>query len=89
MGPWWGGDHEELVEAVGAEDGGDGAGHGGEGVADEDAFVDVELVKNSEQVVGVALERGVALEVEVVGVGRAGAHVVVQDDLVPVDQVGD
>lgn len=88
VAPWGGGDHDELVEAVGAEDGGDGAGHGGEGVADEDAFVDAELVEDGEQVVGEALEGSVAVEVEVVGVGGAGAHVVVDDDLVAVHQVG-
>lgn len=77
------------MEAVGAKDGGDGAGHGGEGVADVDAFVDVELVENSEQVISIALESGVAIEVEVVGVGCAGTHVVVHDDLILVDQVGE
>lgn len=87
--PWGSGEHDELVEAVGAEDGGDGSGHGGERMADVDALFDVEVVEDGEQVIGEALEARVAFEVEVVGVGRAGAHVVVHDHPVAVDQVRD
>lgn len=58
-------------------------------MADEDARPDPKLLQNGEEVVGVALEGGVALEVEVFGVCRSGAHVVVHDDSVVVDEVGD
>ena len=42
--PWGGGQHDELVKQIGAENGSDGAGHGGERVADVDAFLDSELL---------------------------------------------
>ena len=87
--PGRGGDHDEIGEEVGTGDSGDGADHGGAGVADEDAWLDVELLENGEEVVGVAFEGGVALEVEVFGVSGSGAHVVVQNDAVVVDKVGD
>ncbi|KAM1127709.1 hypothetical protein ACFX2I_037641 [Malus domestica] len=73
----------------GSGDSSDDADHGGGRMADEDAWLDVELLKNGEKVVGVAIEGGVALEVEVFRVVGSGAHVVVQNDAVVMDKVGD
>lgn len=77
------------MEQIWAKDGGDGAGHRGQRVADEDTFLNVEFLQNREQIVGVALESGVAVEIEVVGIGGAGAHVVVEYDSVLIDEVWD
>ena len=88
-GPGRSGDHDDFGEEIRASDGGNGPDDGGDRVGDEDAGVDVELLEESEDVVGVALEGCLAVEVEVVGVGGAGAHVVEEDDAVVVDKVGD
>lgn len=49
----------------------------------------MELLKDCEEVIGEALEGGVTVKIEVVGVGGAGADVVVQHDTVVVDKVRD
>jgi hypothetical protein len=56
-------------------------------VADVDAGLDAELLEDGEEVERVALERGVAGEVEVVRVGGAGAHGVEEHDAVVGDEV--
>jgi hypothetical protein len=56
-------------------------------VADVDAGADAELLEDGEEVERVALERGVAGEVEVVRVGGAGAHGVEEHDAVVGDEV--
>jgi hypothetical protein len=56
-------------------------------VADVDAALDGELLEDGEEVERVALERGVAREVEVVRVGGSGAHGVEEHDAVVGDEV--
>ncbi|KAM1087069.1 hypothetical protein ACFX2H_012582 [Malus domestica] len=73
----------------GSGDCSDDADHGGGGMADEDTWLDVELLKNGEKVVGVAFEGRVALEVEIFRVGGSSAHVVIHNDAVVVDKMGD
>jgi len=58
-------------------------------VADVDAGLDAELLEDGEEVERVALERGVAGEVEVVRVGGPGAHGVEEHDAVVGDEVRD
>ena len=85
--PGRGGKEHELGEEVGPGDGGEHADDGRDGVADVDAGGDSELLEDGEEVERVSLERGVAGEVEVVRVGRAGAHGVEEDDAVVGDEV--
>jgi hypothetical protein len=87
--PWRCGDGDDFGEDFGAFQGGEAADHAGDGVADEDARLDLELVQDGEEVVGVAVEGGVAREVEVLGVGGAGAHVVEENYAVILDEVRD
>ena len=56
-------------------------------MADVDAGLDAELLEDGEEVERVALERGVAGEVEVVRVGGPGAHGVEEHDAVVGDEV--
>lgn len=56
-------------------------------MADVDAGLDAELLEDGEEVERVALERGVAGEVEVVRVGGAGAHGVEEHDTVVGEEV--
>ncbi|KAK3019980.1 hypothetical protein RJ639_003328 [Escallonia herrerae] len=60
---------------------------GGDGVSDEDAGLDPKLLQNGDHVVGVAFQSSVPVKVKVVGVGGAGAHVIVKYDPVVVDEV--
>lgn len=67
---------------MGTANGGEDADHGGDGVADEGAAVDVERIEDGDEVVDEGVESGVAGEIEVVGVDTAGANEVVEDDSV-------
>ena len=60
--PWGCGQKDEFLEDFGAFNGSQAANHAGDGVADVDAAVNVELVQDGQQVVGVGVERGVAVE---------------------------
>jgi hypothetical protein len=81
------GEQHEFAEEVGPGDGGERADDGGDGVADVDAGLDAELLEDGEEVERVALERGVAGEVEVVRVGGPRAHGVEEHDAVVGDEV--
>lgn len=81
-------DEDELGEEFGPANGGEDPGHGGDGVADVEAAIDVEGVEDGEEVVDEGVEGRVSPEIEVIGVDAAGADEVVEDDAVAGGEVG-
>ena len=73
-------DEHERCEQLRPLDGGEHADHRADGVPDEDHVPEPELVADLEHVLGVAVERGVALRVVGGQVGAARADVVEEDD---------
>lgn len=52
------------------------------------ATVNAQGVENEEQVIDVAIERGVPPEIEVARIDAAGAHEIVEDDAIVREEVG-
>lgn len=86
--PGWGGQQDEFAERLRALDGREAAYHPRGRVAHVYAALDAELVQDAQQVIRVRVQRRVSPETEVVGVGGAGAHEVVQHHLVIFQQSG-
>ena len=75
-------DHDQPREALRLGDGGQRADHRADRVADEDRTVDVQRTQDRQDVLGVAVQRPVALGIEGRVVGMAVADVVEQDHAV-------
>ena len=56
-------------------------------MTDEDARLNLELFQNGEHIVGIAFKSGVALKIEVFGIGSSGANVIEEDNSVFVDEM--